>query len=145
MNMDIFILIEIRINSEHVRVTADAVDRDFRALLHNVAKRTCQLQLARAVHQSDFYRQQLTADRRPCKSVDNTDFVLFVQLLRQILLVTEQTLNLRFIYFEALLALLELFYRALAHEVGNRAFQRSDTRFAGIEINQRVNSLLCEF
>ena len=142
--MNILILIEFRINSENVGVTANAVDGDFRGFLHYVAQGACQLELARTVHDSDLDREQLASDGSPRKTVDNAYFVLLADGVGQIFLVAEERLDFLFVDFKCFNAVLELLYRAFAENRSDRALESTHARFPCIEINQIVDTLLCE-
>ena len=74
--MQVLRFIEIMIDAVLLPARADKADGGARRLLHHIAERSGQLQLTRAVHNGDFHLQQLSADRRPGKPVDQADFIM---------------------------------------------------------------------
>ena len=113
--MNVLILVEAGVNSQHICMASYAGDRDMRALLHHVAERACQLDFACAFHNSNLDRQKLSADRRPRQAVNNADFVLLAIGVGQVLFVAQKRLNSLVVNLKDFLAVLELFNRALAH------------------------------
>ena len=90
MDMDILIFIEFAVYSERVGAGADIGHRRMGALLHNVAQRARELELARAVEHCGLTLEQLTADGGPRKSVDYAYLIGIPETLLFKLRVAEQ-------------------------------------------------------
>lgn len=62
VDVDVLLLVEVRVNAQLIRAGADIGDGRLAALLHDGAEVARELQLACAVHDADFDVQHLAAD-----------------------------------------------------------------------------------
>ena len=77
--------VEIFGNSKHLRPGPHVAHRGLSRFLHDVAEFAGQRQLAFARHQRGFGRKYLAADLGPCKTGNETDFVLCFVAVRTVL------------------------------------------------------------
>ena len=145
MDMDVILLEKFRLHVILSTNGTNITDAGLCRLFHDISKLSGKYQISFARHYIDFNFKSHTANACPCKSTHNSNFILFILLVRTILCFTKILFKIAGRNTDFVSLLLIQLSRTLAADFSNPALKSTDTGLSRIERNHILQCLVSDF